>query len=436
MVQDEQMRGPLRNWAGNITFGAAQVSRPGSVAELQQLVAASPRVRALGTGHSFSDIADTGGVLVSVAGLPRVLELDRDRAQVTVSAGLRYGELASWLHERGWALANLGSLPHISVAGACATGTHGSGDGNRCLATAVAGAELVTAGGDLVQARRDDPGPAGQDFAGIPVSLGTLGVLTRVTLDLVPAFTVRQWVYDGMGREGGWHGLAAHLDEIFARGYSVSLFTQWAPDGLSQAWVKELAAPGEQAPAPDRWLGGTLATGPRHPVPGLDPAPCTEQLGRPGPWHLRLPHFRLEFTPSAGDELQSEYLVPREHAGAALAALSEVAHLVAPVLQISELRTVAADGLWLSPAYQRPSLALHFTWIPDARAVAPAVTAVQEALAPLRARPHWGKVFSTPPGVVAGLYPRLPAFRRLRGHYDPGGKFGNGFTGRYLGADS
>ena len=272
------MTGPLTNWAGNITFGTSSVSRPGSVAELQRVVAASPRVRALGTGHSFSDIAVTGGVLVSVAALPRVLELDRDRAQVTVSAGIRYGELAGWLNERGWALANLGSLPHISVAGACATGTHGSGDGNRCLAAAVAGAELVTAGGDLVQARRDDCGPAGRDFAGIAVSLGTLGVLTRVTLDLVPAFTVRQWVYDGMGREGGWHGLAAHLDEIFARGYSVSLFTRWAPDGLSQAWVKELAGPGEPGTAPRRGLGGTLATGPRHPVPGLDPAPCTQQL--------------------------------------------------------------------------------------------------------------------------------------------------------------
>ena len=426
------MTGPLANWAGNVTFGAAQVSRPGSVAELQRVVAASPRVRALGTGHSFSDIAGTSGVLVSVAALPRMLELDSDRAQITVSAGLRYGELAGWLNERGWALANLGSLPHISVAGACATGTHGSGDGNRCLAAAVAGAELVTAGGDLVQARRDEPGPAGQDFAGIAVSLGTLGVLTRVTLDLVPAFTVRQWVYDGIGPVER----AAHLDEIFARGYSVSLFTRWAPDGLSQAWVKELAGPGEPGTAPDRWLGGTLATGPRHPVPGLDPAPCTEQLGRPGPWHLRLPHFRLEFTPSAGDELQSEYLVPREHAAAALAALGGVAHLVAPVLQVSELRTVAADGLWLSPAYQRPSLALHFTWIPDARAVAPAVAAVQNALAPLGARPHWGKVFSTPAATVAGLYPQLPAFQRLRRHYDPGGKFGNEFTGQFLGAVS
>ena len=419
------MTGPLTNWAGNITFGAAQFSRPGSVAELQQVVAASPRVRALGTGHSFSPVADTTGTLVSLAALPPVTELDTDRAQVTVSAGMRYGELASWLDERGWALANLGSLPHIGIAGACATGTHGSGDANRCLAAAVAAVEQITAGGDLVTAAR-----GGDGFDGMVVALGTLGVLTRVTLDLVPAFTVRQWVYDGIGSAER----AAHLDEIFARGYSVSLFTRWAPDGLSQAWVKELAVPGEPGTAPDRWLGGTLATGPRHPVPGLDPALCTEQLGRPGPWHLRLPHFRLEFTPSAGDELQSEYLVPREHAAAALAALGGVAHLVAPVLQISELRTVAADGLWLSPAYQRPSLALHFTWIPDARAVAPAVTAVQDALAPLGARPHWGKVFSTPAATVAGLYPQLPAFRRLRRHYDPGGKFGNAFTSRYLGA--
>src|SRR5215467_12505150 len=262
MVQDERMTGPLANWAGNITFGASSVSRPGSVAELQEVVAASPRVRALGTGHSFSDVADTGGVLVSVAGLPRVLELDRDRAQVTVSAGLRYGELASWLDERGWALANLGSLPHIGIAGACATGTHGSGDANRCLAAAVAAVELITAGGDLVTAAR-----GGDDFDGMVVALGTLGVLTRVTLDLVPAFTVRQWVYDGIGSVER----AAHLDEIFARGYSVSLFTRWAQDGLSQAWVKEAAGPGEPGTAPDHWLGGTLATGPRHPVPGLDP---------------------------------------------------------------------------------------------------------------------------------------------------------------------
>jgi xylitol oxidase len=421
----------LTNWAGNITFRAAQVSRPRSVPELQRVVADSPLVRALGTGHSFSPVADTTGTLVSLAALPRVIELDTRRAQVTVSAGTRYGELASWLDERGWALANLGSLPHIGVAGACSTGTHGSGDANRCLAAAVAAVDLVTAGGDLVTAARGDG-----DFGGMVVSLGTLGVLTRVTLDLVPAFTVRQWVYDGTGREDGWPGLAAQLDEIFARGYSVSLFTRWAPDELSQAWVKELAGPGGSDAAPDRWLGGTLADGPRHPVPGLDPAPCTEQQGRPGPWHLRLPHFRLEFTPSAGDELQSEYLVPREHGAAALAALSGVAHLVAPVLQISELRTVAADELWLSPAYQRPSLALHFTWIPDARAVAPAVTAVQEALAPLAARPHWGKVFSTAAATVAGLYPQLPAFRRLRGHYDPHGKFGNEFTGRYTGGDS
>jgi alditol oxidase len=423
MVQDGRMAEPLLNWAGNVTFGAAQVSRPASVAELQKVVAASPRVRALGTGHSFSPVADTTGTLVSLAGLPPLIELDTGRAQVTVSAGMRYGELAGWLDERGWALANLGSLPHIGIAGACATGTHGSGDANRCLAAAVAAVELLTAGGDLVTAARGDGG-----FDGMVVALGTLGVVTRVTLDLVPAFTVRQWVYDGIGSAER----AAHLDEIFARGYSVSLFTRWAPDGLSQAWVKERAVPGEPGTAPGRWLGGTLATGPRHPVPGLDPAPCTEQLGRPGPWHLRLPHFRLEFTPSAGDELQSEYLVPREHAAAALTALGEAAHLIAPVLQISELRTVAADGLWLSPAYQRPSLALHFTWIPDARAVAPAVTAVQDALAPLGARPHWGKVFSTPAATVAGLYPRLPAFQRLRSHYDPGGKFGNEFTSRYL----
>jgi alditol oxidase len=284
--------------------------------------------------------------------------------------------------------------------------------------------DLVTADGDLVTVRRDEtPG-----FAGMVVALGTLGVVVSLTLDLVPAFSLRQYVYDGLPR----HPWAAHLDEIFASGYSVSLFTQWRTDGTGQAWLKQLDAPQAASP-PVRWMGGRLADGPRHPVPGLPAGPCTEQGGVPGPWYLRLPHFRLDFTPSAGDELQSEYLVPRESAGAALAALEQVAGQVAPVLLISELRTVAADGLWLSMASGRDSLALHFTWIPDAAAVAPVVTAVQDALAPLGARPHWGKVFSTSPATVAGLYPRLADFGALRRRWDPDGKFGNDLTGRYLG---
>jgi alditol oxidase len=420
------MTGPLTNWAGNVTFSAQRVRRPASVGELRRIVAGSERVRALGTGHSFNPIADTPGDLVSVAGLPKVMEIDAGRATVTVSAGLRYGELAGPLNEAGWALRNLGSLPHISIAGACATGTHGSGDGNGNLATAVSAVQMVTADGDVVTVSREDDR---ERFGGLVVALGTLGIVTSLTLDLVPAFRVRQYVYEGLPRDQ----LDEHLADIFASAYSVSLFTGWRGGKINQVWRKCLAGAGDSpGPAPSRWLGAAPADGPRHPVPGMPAAYCTQQLGVPGPWHERLPHFRLEFTPSSGEELQSEYLVPREHAVEALAAIDRIRDRVAPVLQISEIRTVAADDLWLSPSYQRPSMAIHFTWIKDTSAVRPVLAAIEDQLAPLRARPHWGKLFTVSPAVVRGLYERLPDFQRLRGHYDPAGKFGNELVDSYV----
>lgn len=420
------MTGRLTNWAGNVTFSAERFHRPASLAELQRIVAVSARVRAIGTGHSFNRIADSPGDLVSVAGLPRVIQIDAARATVTVSAGLRYGELAGPLNEAGWALRNLGSLPHISIAGACATGTHGSGNANGNLATAVSALQMVTAGGDVVTLSREHDG---DEFDGTVVALGSLGIVTRLTLDLVPAFRIRQYVYERLGMDQ----LAEHLASILASAYSVSLFTRWQDAQISQAWLKHLADPDDSAaPAPPHWLGATLADGPRHPVPGMPPANCTQQLGVSGPWHERLPHFRLEFTPSSGEELQSEYLVPREHAIEALAAIGRIRDRVAPVLQISEIRTVAADDLWLSPSYRRPSIAIHFTWIKDTSAVLPVLAAIEEQLAPLRARPHWGKLFTVRPAVVRGLYERLPGFQRLRGHYDPAGKFGNELVDSYV----
>jgi alditol oxidase len=416
---------PWTNWAGNITFSAARFHQPASAGELQRLVAGASRIRALGTGHSFNRIADGPGDLVSVAGLPKVIKIDPGRATVTVSAGLRYGELAGRLNEAGWALRNLGSLPHISIAGACATGTHGSGDGNGNLATAVSALEMVTAGGDIVTLSRDSGGAA---FAGAVIGLGALGIVTSLTLDLVPAFAIRQYVYEGLPRGR----LDEPLASIFASGYSVSLFTDWRGQDIRQVWRKCLAGQDGHGPRePARWHGASLASGQRHPVPGMAAAYCTEQQGVPGPWHLRLPHFRLDFRPSSGEELQSEYLVPREHAMQALAAIDRIRGRVAPVLQISEIRTVAADNLWLSPSYLRPSVALHFTWVKDPAAVAPVLAAVEDQLAPLRARPHWGKLFSVSPAVVRGLYQRLPDFQRLRSAYDPAGKFGNELVDSY-----
>lgn len=399
------------NWAGNVTFSAARALRPATIAQLRDVVAESGPVHALGSGHSFSRVADTTGVLISLDDLARDVRIDA--GTVTVSAAIRYGELAARLHRAGYALANLASLPHISVAGACATGTHGSGDGNGSLATAVSALELVTADGSLVTVSRAD-----EEFAGMVVALGALGIVTSLTLDIEPAFTVRQWVYQDLPRRQ----LDAHFAEIFASAYSVSVFTDWRPPYACRVWVKHK---GDTPPS----LDARLAEVALHPVPGADPGATTAQLGVPGPWHERLPHFRPEYTPSSGDELQSEYQLPRERAVEALAALDPIAGQIAAVLRIAEIRTVAADDLWLSPFYQRDSAAFHFTWHPDTSAVLPVLAAIEERLAPFGARPHWGKLFVMNP---APLYPRLPGFRDLMTRYDPDGKFGNEFVNRYL----
>jgi xylitol oxidase len=407
------------NWAGNVIFGAARSHRPGSLAELQDLVAGADQVRVLGTGHSFSPIADTTGDLISLAGLPPTFVIDTDRRRVTVSGAMTYGQLAPRLHEAGYALANLGSLPHISVAGACATATHGSGDGIGNLATAVVAIELVTADGERVTLDRDRPADQ-PGFSGAVVGLGALGAVISLSLAIEPTYQVSQYVYDELPAVA----LDGHFDEITGRGYSVSLFTDWRGGTFNQVWVKSRVC-GEDRPEPERsWLGARLADGPRHPVPGMSPVHCTTQLGEPGPWHERLPHFRLDFTPSAGRELQSEFMVPRTRAVEAIRAVEAVSEVLAPVVQISEVRTIAADELWLSPAYRRDSVGLHFTWIDDVAAVTPVLALVEERLEPFEPRPHWGKLFTVNP---SGRYDRRPEFRQLRLRYDPAGKFGNDF---------
>ncbi|TDC39673.1 FAD-binding protein [Micromonospora sp. 15K316] len=409
---------PRRNWAGNVRYSARRFHRPTGLDQLRRLVAGAERLRVVGTGHSFNRFGDTAGDLVSLAGLPPEISIDRDRRQVTVAAALRYGDVATRLHAEGYALPNLASLPHISVAGAIATGTHGSGVGNGNLGTSVAALELVTADGDLLRVDRDTDRDV---FAGMVVGLGALGVVTRVTLDLLPTFEVRQYVRLDLPRE--------HVGEALGSAYSVSLFTDWRSPRINQVWRKQRAD--EVAPPPD-WLGTTATDAPQHPVPGMPARNCTPQLGVPGPWHERLPHFRLGFTPSSGDELQSEYHVPRSAAAEALAALDPIAHLIAPVLQICELRTVAADRLWLSPNHERDSLAVHFTWIDDAAAVMPVVAAVEERLAPMLPRPHWGKMFGIDPSRVAAVYPRYADFAALLTRLDPRGVFRTEELDRYF----
>jgi xylitol oxidase len=414
---------PTTNWAHTITFRAAARHRPTSVAELQELVAASSRLRVLGSGHSFNELADTTGDLVSVAGLPDIADIDSAHSTVRVSAGTRYGELAEQLHRAGFGLPNLASLPHISIAGACATGTHGSGSTNGGLGTSVSAVEFVGGSGELVRlSRADNP----SRFPGAVVALGCLGVLTSLTLDLVPTFDVAQYVFEGLPGEA----LIEHFEAIFASAYSVSVFTDWVTPGF-RVWAKVRA--GADDPSP--WfaaLGASAADGPRNPVPGVPADNCTEQGGVPGPWYDRLPHFRLDFTPSFGDELQSEALLARSDGPAALAAIAALRHQIAPVLLTAEIRTIAADDLWLSPTHGRDSVAFHFTWKKEPDAVRPVVGAIEAALAPFNARAHWGKVSTIDPAVTRAQYEKLPDFRALAAEHDPSGKFRNEFVDRYL----
>ena len=408
------------NWAGNYTYRANRLHRPSRLEQVQEIVVNASRVRVLGSRHSFTGIADSSELL-SLDGLPADVVVDRAAGTVSFSAGLRYGELAEVLQAEGVALANLASLPHISVAGAVATATHGSGDANGNLATAVAGLEIVTSSGELLTASRGDA-----DFDGLVVGLGALGAVTRIALDVEPAYEVRQRVFEGLA----WSALLEQFDEITSAGYSVSVFTRWS-EAIDQVWVK-----GRVTEAPERargdLFGAIAATVERHPILGLDPVNCSPQLGVPGLWSDRLPHFRMGFTPSSGQELQSEYLVPRRHAAAAVQALRGLAEVVRPVLQVSELRTVAADRLWMSPQYRQDTIAIHFTWKPEPDAVQRALVEVEAALQPMEARPHWGKLFLAGAEAIAPLYQRLPDFTVLVDRLDPRGAFGNAWLDTHV----
>jgi xylitol oxidase len=396
----------MKNWAGNITYSTDRVLAPRTIAEAREMVAQSERLRPLGTRHSFSRVADTDGALISTEHLDQVVKVGR--RTVTVEAGIRYGDLGTALAAHGLAVPNHASLPHISVGGAVATATHGSGARNHSLAAPVAAVDLVCADGSLVHLGRGDEG-----FDGAVVALGALGLVVRVSLDVVPEFELRQYVFERLP----WATVEADLEEMLAVGYSTSLFTLWGEAGVDQAWVKS-------SEPVDTFFGATAADGPRHPIAGADTANATEQLGAPGPSAERLPHFRLGFTPSGGDELQSEYAIAREHAVEALRALRPLGPILTPLLLTSEIRAVAADSLWLSPFHERDSVCVHFTWRPRGAEVEALLPQIEKALAPFEPRPHWGKLFIRSP---ASSYRRLPDFRALRDRLDPGRVFGNAF---------
>src|SRR5258706_2660586 len=414
-----------KNWAGNYTYSAVRLHRPTTIDQVQDTVSRCRKLRVLGSRHSFNGIADSTEDLISLEHLNQVIGLDREPHTVTIEGGVKYGPLCEYLHREGFAIHNLASLPHISVAGACATGTHGSGNRNGNLATAVVALEIVTANGDVITLSRDQHV---DQFEGAVVGLGGLGVVTKLTLKVEPTFDMRQTVYENLPMSE----LENNFDEITDSAYSVSLFTDWKNTSFNQVWLKQRVADSATETPVANFFRATPSTRDLHPIGALSAENCTEQMGIAGAWYERLPHFKMDFTPSSGEELQTEYLIPRQYAVAAIEAINHIRGQIAPLLQISEIRMVAADSLWMSPCYQQPCVALHFTWKMDWEAVKQLLPLLEEQLAPFQARPYWGKLFTLPPRKVRALYERLANFQDLLRYYDPQGKFSNDFLDMFI----
>ena len=415
----------LKNWAGNLDYSTDRLYATTSLEQVRDYVKKEGKLKVLGTRHCFNNIADSKDGFLSLKPMDKVIALDPAKHTVTVGAGITYGQLCPYLDSKGFALHNLASLPHISVAGACSTATHGSGEKNGNLATAASGLEMVTASGDVVNISRErDRGT----FPGAVVGLGALGVITKVTLDIQPTFLMRQYVYENLPLIQ----LKDHFDAIESSAYSVSLFTDWQKQRINEVWIKSRVEEGQAFHATPEFFGATLATRNLHPIAELSAENCTEQMGIPGPWYERLPHFRMGFTPSAGKELQSEYFVPRQHAVEAILAVERLRDQVSPHLLISEIRAIAADELWLSPCYEQPCVTIHFTWKQDWPAVRKLLPVIEKELVPFRARPHWGKLFTTSPAELKDIYNKMPEFVELGKKYDPQGKFRNEYLNKNI----
>ena len=413
-------QGKLHNWAGNLEYSTDRLYSADSLKQVRNYVGKQSKLKVLGTRHCFNNIADSTHQFLSLKSMDEVVALDSGARTVTVDGGMTYGQLCPYLHGKGFALHNLASLPHISIAGACSTATHGSGENNGNLATAVSALEIVTSAGEVVQLSRQQDG---ESFRGAVVGLGSLGVITKVTLDIQPTFMMRQYVYENLPLPA----VKDHFEAIESSAYSVSLFTDWQKQRINEVWLKSREDQGQAFDATPEFFGAQRATRNLHPIAELSAENCTEQMGVLGPWYERLPHFRMGFTPSAGKELQSEYFVPRQHAVEAILAVERLRHQVGPYLMISEIRTVAADHLWLSPCFEQPCVAIHFTWKQDWPAVRKLLPVIEKELAPFKARPHWAKLFTITPTELKSIYKKMPAFVQLSEKYDPQGKFRNQF---------
>ncbi len=410
----------LKNWAGNLEYSTNNIFYPKSTDEVQALVKRTNKLRPLGTRHCFNSIADSKDALLSLRDMNKVVSLDEQGQTVTVEGGMKYGDLCPYLHGKGFALHNLASLPHISVAGSCATATHGSGVGNGNLATAVQALELVTADGSVVNLSRSRDG---DKFLAAVVGLGAFGVVTKVTLKVQPTFMMRQNVYERLPMDE----LKDNFEKIVSAGYSVSLFTDWQQNNINEVWIKTRVEGELDYSSVTTFYGAKAARKNLHPIAELSAENCTEQMGVPGPWYERMPHFKMGFMPSSGKELQSEYFIPRRNAVDAILAVSKMGKQIGPHLFISEIRTIAADDLWMSPCRNQDSVAIHFTWKQEWDAVSKLLPLIERELSPFNARPHWGKLFTIPAEVLASRYEKLSEFKKIVTQYDPAGKFRNDF---------
>lgn len=408
----------MQNWSKNVEFNDKSYLQPTSLVELQELIRTNPKVRARGTAHCFNEIANTSSVVVNLAKMPRVIDVSSELSSVKVSAGLTYGELAPELHNQGWALNNLASLPHISIAGSISTGTHGSGIQNQNLPNQALSFDMVTAEGELRHINRTNPA-----FSALVVGLGLGGIIYQYELRIEPTFEVRQVIYPEIPLDV----LQRNFDQIMGTAYSVSYFTDWSSAQVGNLWCKFR----DSEVIPDSIGGSAKADTKYHPIASVDPVACTEQGEVPGDWHERLPHFKLEFTPSVGEEIQTEFFVDRKDAAAAIEAVSQLGAEIAPLLWITELRTFAADNLWLSGAFERDCLAIHFTW-KKLDAIYPVIEKVEAALRPFNYRPHWGKVFTADATYLKSVYPKMGEFQALVQALDSTSKFENSFTRRVL----
>ena len=411
------------NWAGNIKFGAARYHEPQTVAQVHEIVRRAGKVRAIGSRHCFNAIADTSGDLLWLGRMDNAAVINREARTATVNAGITYEALCPQLHAAGFALPNLASLKHITVIGACITATHGSGNALGNLATAISRLEMVNANGDVIELSREHDGDV---FNGAVVSLGALGVVTKVTLDLEPAFLMQQDNYEKLP----FSEVYAHFDKITATGYSVSFFPTWQNDFVETVWVKQRVPTLTPITVPENLFGATLASA--APSGLLPPDRVLTPHGRPGVWHERLPHYAFHDAVRTGNELQSEYFFPRQHAVAAIQTVAGLRAGLARILGLSEIRTVRRDELWLSSAYGQDTVGIHFNWLKDEEGVQTFLPTLERALALYGARPHLGKLFAMSPAQLEAVYPRMADFRALVKRSDPTGKFSNQFVEKYV----